>query len=86
MGELYGEFNDITNEWTDGLVAQLVRQVCWWWWWGGAERVSRKAVQCDVYDRPGLADVVSPYGHMLMGSCSMPGLPRHVRHSEVDPV
>ena len=27
MGELYGEFNDITNEWTDGLVAQLVRQV-----------------------------------------------------------
>ena len=28
MGELYGEFNDITNEWTDGLVAQLVRQAC----------------------------------------------------------
>ncbi len=28
MGELYGEFNDVTNEWTDGLVAQLVRQAC----------------------------------------------------------
>ena len=28
MGELYGEFNEVTNEWTDGLVALLVREAC----------------------------------------------------------
>eukprot|EP00736_Rhodelphis_marinus_P004047 Rmarinus@m.11564 len=26
MGELYGEFNEVSHEWTDGLVSSLVRQ------------------------------------------------------------
>eukprot|EP01029_Cantina_marsupialis_P005814 TRINITY_DN1630_c1_g1_i3.p1 TRINITY_DN1630_c1_g1~~TRINITY_DN1630_c1_g1_i3.p1 ORF type:complete len:437 (+),score=147.22 TRINITY_DN1630_c1_g1_i3:208-1518(+) len=28
MGEMYGEFNEISHEWTDGLVAKMVRQAC----------------------------------------------------------
>ena len=27
-GELYGEFNEMTNEWKDGIVPKLVRSVC----------------------------------------------------------
>eukprot|EP00741_Cyanophora_paradoxa_P000409 tig00000404_g400.t1 len=27
MGELYGEFNKLTNEWTDGLASSIVREV-----------------------------------------------------------
>ncbi|GMH64114.1 hypothetical protein TrST_g1151 [Triparma strigata] len=27
-GELYGEFNEMTNEWKDGIVPKLVRNVC----------------------------------------------------------
>lgn len=28
MGELYGEFNLMTNEWTDGIISTIVREAC----------------------------------------------------------
>jgi hypothetical protein len=26
MGELYGQFNDLTQEWVDGLASTMIRQ------------------------------------------------------------
>ncbi|CAF4478332.1 unnamed protein product, partial [Rotaria magnacalcarata] len=28
LGELYGQFNLTTNEWNDGILSRIMRQVC----------------------------------------------------------
>ena len=28
MGELYGEFNALTQEWTDGIASTMIRRPC----------------------------------------------------------
>ncbi|CAF4282090.1 unnamed protein product, partial [Rotaria sordida] len=28
LGELYGQFNLATNEWNDGILSMIMRQVC----------------------------------------------------------
>ena len=44
MGELYGEFNLMTNEWTDGIISTIVREAC-----NAVAKgdVSKKWISCD---------------------------------------
>eukprot|EP00959_Pyramimonas_sp_CCMP1952_P017577 373181-Pyramimonas_sp.AAC.1 len=48
MGELYGEYHVLTNEWTDGLASTLIRQAIahqtpdqHWVVFDGAQRIKR---------------------------------------------